>query len=149
MAKKQEMVAVDEETGEMIQLAPTMMPRSWEEVEEALGGIVEYEGSFYEVVGKDSLVGTRFLITDIRVNPDGEFGPFVSICALLEDNKAVVFNDGSTGVAEQAREMLRNGRKAGIICNKGLRKSEYKYQQKDFDGNPQGPEIPATTYYIA
>lgn len=157
MAKKD----ADTTTGEVTDMEPIDVgevkldfdPRTWQEVEEALadlGGIVEFEGSPYEVVSKDTLVDKPFLITNIRFNKSGDFGGFVSVCVLDEEQRMLVFNDGSTGVYEQLRQMTeKTHRFSGIMCRKGLRVSEYKYQEKDFDGEPMGPEKPAKTFYLA
>jgi hypothetical protein len=108
-------VAVNEATGEMVALPKNAsVPTSWAEVEKLVGSIVEFEGSPYEVIDKETLIDVPFMIVDIRVNPAGEFGEFVSVCGLLEDPKArpFVINDGSTGLAEQAKGLVADGRKA-------------------------------------
>jgi hypothetical protein len=150
---------VNASTGEIIELPKNAsVPTSWVEAEKLIGSIVEFEGSPYEVISKDDLIDVPFLIVDIRVNPNGEFGEFVSVCGLLEDpeRRPFVINDGSTGLAEQAKGLVNGGRRAGILVKGGLRKSEYMYQATDLDGNPMKDEkgkdvkpIPATTYYLA
>jgi hypothetical protein len=151
---------VASDTGEMIELPRNAsIPTSWAEAEKLIGSIVEFEGSPYQVTDKADLVGVPFMIVDIRVNPKGEFGEFVSVCGLVEDpdKRPFVINDGSTGLAEQAKGLVADGRKAGILVRGGLRVSEYMYEEKDFDGNPvidpktkkAKPPLPAKTYYLA
>lgn len=150
---------VDSETGEIKDLASYRgsIPQevrlsSWDEVAEYLNGdVVEFESSAYEVVEKSTLVGVPFIITGLKFW-EGRYGRTVTVFALTEDNRMILFNDGSTGVYNQLSEMVeRTGRSAGIVCRRGLRSSTYTYVEKDFDGNPiEGRKpIDSTTYYVA
>lgn len=154
MAKKDDSTTLEAAPTDMKRL--DFVPKTWDEVAEAIGTIVEFEGSPYEVVDKETLLGKPFLIVDIRLNTSGEYGEFVSICALTEANDRIVFNDGSTGILAQAKDLLGQGLVAGVVVKRGLRKSEYTYQETDFDGKPvidpktgkEKPPTPATTYYL-
>jgi hypothetical protein len=103
-----------------------------------------------ELVDKADLVGVPFLVKNWRVN-EGERGLFVSVEIVTEDDRNLVFNDGSTGVYRQlegnpdtgeAGLATRLGRRGGIMCRQGLRKSEY--DAVDAKGKP----VHATTYYL-
>lgn len=127
------------------------IPDTWEEVAEAFAGeVLEFEGSPWKVVDKDTLVGVPFMICDVRVSWSTKFdSPFVNILALTKDNEKIVINDGSTGIMEQMLHMLnKSKRKAGIVCNGGLRKSEYKVDVYDAFKD-ETKTIEAATYYIA
>lgn len=141
------------------------VPETWEEVAEAFQGeLIEFEGSPWKVIDKKDLVGVPFVIADVRAY-EGKFGnDVVAVMALVkgDDDKPrrVVFNDGSTGVKDQVFHMIRStGRKSGILCEGGLRASEYTYEPRDLDGNSlvgkkglDGKIIeatPAVTYYVA
>lgn len=127
------------------------VPDTWEQVVEAMGGdVIEFEGSPYKVVDKDTLVGVPFMIVDIRFSWSEKFdSPFCNVLALTKDNERVVINDGSTGIMEQMKHHLqKTKRKSGIICEGGLRKSEYTTEVYDAFKD-ETKEIQATTYYIA
>lgn len=132
-------------------------PESLEELEEfwqEQGGIIEFQGSAWDLMkDKKELVGKPFVIADVRFYK-GNFGDACAVMAILEtrDQRKVVFNDGSTGVFQQVQGMVkRTNRKGGFRCPNGLRASEYKFIEKDFDGNPLpgAEEKLATTFYIA
>lgn len=128
------------------------IPDSWEEVAEAFAGeILVFEGSPWTVVDKKTLIGVPFMICDVRVSWSNKYdGPFVNILAITKDNEKIVINDGSTGIMEQTLHMLnKSKRKAGILCENGLRASDYKVGISDAFGNEPDKEIEATTYYIA
>ena len=162
--KDQEIVPLDdfsvEELNRLMGLDRNYVPQSIEDLEqfyEAQGGVITFEGSQWDVVKKDKLVGVPFTIADCRFY-HGKWGDAVAIMALLDqpsstlsgDQKHVVFNDGSTGVHEQVRQAVaRARRRGGFHCPNGLRASTYPYREKDFDGTPIGEEKQATTYYIA
>lgn len=135
------------------------VPTSWEDlVSHNDGEIIEFEGSPWILLkDKSKLVDVPFMIADVR-HYEGNYGSAVAIMLLTEnplpgfegDAPRYVINDGSTGLYDQVTQMVaRSHKKSGILCPRGLRASNYTYQQKDFDGNPMGPEIPATTYYVA
>lgn len=129
------------------------VPQSWEDFQEKLDSVglefITVAGSPYEVVKKDVLIGVPFAIVDVR-EYEGKFGPAVAVCVITQDDRKLVFNDGSTGVMAQLKEIVaQTGRHGGFLCPNGLRASEFEYQPTDFDGEPMGNPIPATTYYIA
>ncbi len=102
-------------------------------------------GSEWDLVGdKADLIGVPFVIAMLRWN-DTTDGVFVSVMAFKEDGTKIVFNDGGTGVYQQLQTYVaKHKRDTGIMCPKGLRKSDYMYTDKQ-----TGKERPATTYYIA
>ena len=113
------------------------------------GGVIEFKGSVFDVVDKETLIGKPFNIVDIRFY-HGSYGDACAVLALTENGDKVVFNDGSTGIYAQCKRMVSHvGRRGGFACPKGLRVSRYEWQEKDFDGNPIGTPKPAATYYIA
>lgn len=143
------------------------VPDTVEDVEayfEEQGGLVTFEGSPYTVVHKDTLtIGQDgqekpFVIVNVRFYESKQYGrEAVALMCLTADGRRVVINDGSTGIFEQVKYAVQKaGRRGGFRC-KGLRKSSYEYQEKDFDGNPvitpktnkPVPPIQAATYYIA
>ena len=110
--------------------------------------VVEFDGgSDWTLVGdKSTLIDVPFVIAMIRFNhPDtGQKGKFASVCCYTEDGKKIVFNDGGTGVYRQLLDFAdKHGRTTGIMCSKGLRRSDYKFT------DDEGVERDATTYYIA
>ncbi len=146
------------------------VPKSWEEIEEAFaeeGGILTFEGSPYMVIDKEKLVDVPFMIVDVRVWRSDQFGrDAVSVMLMTkepldtdridpmtgekEERNLFVINDGSTGIFEQVTGMVaRSGRKGGIMCPGGLRKSEYTKHLEDPFGNETPKDIQATTYYVA
>lgn len=97
---------------------------------------------------KDTLVGVPFIVAKVRFN-DGTMGKFASVCCFLEDGRKVIFNDGSsTGVMAQLKNWTeKNNRDTGIVCAKGLRRSDYFYEEEQEDGTTV--KRPAKTYYLA
>jgi len=133
--------------------APEFVPSTFEDLErffEQEGGIVEVEGSPWESIPKATLVDKEFVIVHTKFY-EGTYGPTVALlCFLREGNRRVIINDGSTGLFQQVKGMVeRTGRMGGFYAPKGLRVSTYSYQPVDFDGNPMGNPIPASTYYLA
>lgn len=107
-------------------------------------------GDGYKLTEKSELVGKRMVVVDWHFS-DGDFGPagFVSVNAVLADDTRVVFNDGSTGVRDQLTDFTLklkstlNIARQPIVCEDGLRVSEYDYE--DAKGNVSR----AKTYYLA
>jgi hypothetical protein len=100
---------------------------------------------------KDTLLGVPFIITGIRVN-QGDFGPFVSITGVDENERNFVINDGSTGIAAQMLSVVQTyGTDKPILVKNGLRKSEYyvdKETNRVVGKNPTENSFKATTYYL-
>ena len=117
------------------------------------GEIVVFEGSPYHPVDKKHLVGMPFIIVGWQFY-QGNFGPAVGIVALTRDEvpdtngnrvRRVVINDGSTGMYREWETLCASGKaKAGLVCQNGLRVSEYTYQDM-----LTGEDKPASTYYFA
>jgi len=106
------------------------------------------------VEDKDTLVGKPFLITAYRINPDGDFGEFVSVLAITKGNRRVVFNDGSSGIKTQLQELAQKGITSRILCNSGLRRSDFRFDEKTGEivkrSDPRYAESsPAKTYYLS
>ena len=153
---KQEVAAVTEPSDDELELAREaagidFIPETWEDVVAAAGGeIIEFEGSPWEVVDKDVLIGVPFLICDVRIYASKQYGNNVAaICVMTKDNDRLIINDGSTGIYQQVLHMLRTTkRKSGIMCPNGLRKSTYKVTVVD-GMNDTEKEIEASTFYVA
>jgi len=118
-----------------------------------LGENVEVEdfddyGPGFSVVDKSVLVGVPMLLLEWRFVA-GDFDGFVSVAAVTQDGRKVIFNDGSTGIRAQL-EKVTQSRKAkgnatpqmGLKVMGGLRVSQYTYT------DDKGKERPAETYYL-
>lgn len=117
-------------------------------------------GNGFQVVDKDLLVGVNFVILEWRFN-EGSFGDrqFVSASCVTEDNRKVVINDGSSGVAAQLARITDSRRErkiansqSGLVVKGGLIKSEYYYREetKEISRNPEGKGwTRAATYYLS
>jgi hypothetical protein len=102
-------------------------------------------GTGFEVLDKDAkgqLVGVPFIILDWVINNEGDFGEFVSLRIVTQDNRKLIVNDGSTGIAKQIREIAEAGELRALYVKKGLRRSDYEYTEKN------GAKKPATTFYL-
>ena len=143
---------VDTETGEVVSVKDVrdqIVPLSFDEAMSIWSDDIIEVKSDWEVVDKKELVNIPFVIQQVRFY-EGNFGPAVAAMAVTQGNRRVVFNDGSSGVREQIRELVnRHQRHGGFLCPHGLRFSEYEYQEEDFDGNPIGDLKKTRTYYIA
>ncbi len=156
MPKKANIVVADEVTelslddlNKLPHIAEEEVANSIDELTNAFNGLVEFEGSPFDVVKKDVLVGVPFAIADIRFYK-GSYGTACAVLCVTEDGRKLVFNDGSTGVYRQCLAMVKKyGRRGGFFCPKGLRAHTYDWVEKDFDGNPIGEPRKATTYYVA
>ena len=147
MAKGQELEATHQG---LVEAPDGMVPQSWEDVYNAFGGQITDLPSDWDLIDKAELVGKPFVIFSFTLR-DGDFGrPYVSVNAVLEGAtpgapvSRVVFNDGSTGVAAQLKEMAAQGIHGGIRCTKGLRVSKYEYTDPR-----DGTTKPAQTYYLS
>lgn len=149
-----------ESLNELFHIEDNFAPETVDDLEEYFaehGGIIEFRGSNWTVVKKEELLSKPFTIADIRFY-EGTFGDACAILLMTADNERLVINDGSTGVFQQCKfAVAKAGRRGGMYCPNGLRKSEYEYVERDFDGNPvidpktgepKAP-TPARTYYIA
>ena len=148
MTKGQELEA-QHQVGLVQPLEGSPVPESWEDVYKAFDGQITDLPSDWDLVDKATLVGKPFIIYSFTLR-DGDFGrPYVSVNAVLEGSSPgapvsrVVFNDGSTGIAAQLKEMAAQGIMGGIRVTKGLRVSEYEFTGSD------GITKPAKTYYLS
>lgn len=96
---------------------------------------------------KAMLCGMPLFLMEWNFN-DGDMGRFVSVRCLAKLPGGVVgkyiINDGSTGVMEQlAKYTKKTQRMGGLLVRKGLRRSDYTYEDP-----ATGESRPATTYYI-
>ena len=150
---------VDMSTGEIVPLDSIKAVNTMDSKEymawlaEEGATIEEFDGgSDWTLVGdKADLVDVPFVIAMLRFNDvkrkDGSLTgkQFVSVSCFKEDGTKIVFNDGSTGVMQQLVTYTeKHHRTTGILCKKGLRVSEY-----DYEDHETGVVTPAKTYYIA
>ena len=106
------------------------------------------------VEDKDTLIGKPFLITAWRENQEGDFGAFVSVMAITQDNRRIVFNDGSSGIRLQLQELALKGIASRVLCKDGLRSSDFRFDEKSGDivkrSDPRYADSkPAKTYYLS
>ena len=101
------------------------------------------EGTGFAICeNKDQLIGLPFVIIEFR-RSDGDYGSFTSALVMTKNGDKFVVNDGSTGIHEQLSSLAaRTGRNKGIVCKRGLRRSDYEYADTD------GTMKPARTYYL-
>lgn len=101
-------------------------------------------GDGVKLVDKAQLIDQEFMVLEIREVMDKKsFQEYVNILCIARNGNKFCFNDGSTGVAKQAREWVsRTGQTGGIYCQNGLRVSEY-------DVEVDGKTTRARTYYFA
>ena len=122
-------------------------------VESVYGAVAlssEVLGDGFTLVEKDKLLGVPFVLVDYTVHTsktnfdeNGEGLKFVTVrCVTKEDNR-VAFNDGSTGVAQQLRDLAAREIYGGIYVQNGLRASEYEVL------DAKGRKSSATTYYLS
>ena len=110
----------------------------------------EVLGDGFTLVEKDKLVGEPFVLIDYSVHTsktnfdeNGEGLKFVTVRCVTQEHKRVAFNDGSTGVAQQLRDLAAREIYGGIYVQNGLRASEYEVL------DPKGRKSSATTYYLS
>ena len=125
---------------------------------EAEGGVEDWAdyGTGYDLAEKGTLVGVPILLQEWKFNP-GDFGLFVSVVGMTEDDRKFIINDGSTGLAEQLWRVTEQRKRKGhprpqthLIVKSGLRESSY-YRHPDgtISKQPQPlPYVKATTYYL-
>lgn len=97
--------------------------------------------------GKKRLVGLPMFLLEWTFN-DGDFGKFVSIRCVVQNPDGgmsrYIINDGSSGIADQlARYTKRSGKMGALLVKRGLRASEY-----DYEDPTTGEKRPAVTYYL-
>lgn len=95
---------------------------------------------------KGQLVGKGFILTHWRI-AKGNFGYFTTLFGVTTDGVKFILNDGSTGIRDQLVEFSsRTGRFGGMLVPRGLRVSEYEYEDVQKDGTKV--MVPASTYYL-
>lgn len=94
---------------------------------------------------KSLLVGSPFLVIDWRFITDEKTKrEYVSVLIISPAGQKGRFNDGSTGVYKQLKEVTEQyGGPIGIDCKNGLRASEYDVE------NEAGGKEAAVTYYLS
>lgn len=110
---------------------------------EELAALAEQQGSRLDQAGvspKEELIGMPMIITRVVHKAVGSYGtPWCVVEAILEDDRKVVFTDGSTGILRQL--VTPEGElacKLPLFVPSGLRRSQYEH-----------PEFgPAETYYL-
>ena len=107
-------------------------------------------GDGFTLVEKDKLVGVPFVLVDYTVHTsktnfdeNGDGLKFVTVRCVTKEDKRVAFNDGSTGVAQQLRDLAVREIYGGIYVQNGLRASEYEVL------DAKGRKSSATTYYLS
>lgn len=110
-------------------------------------------GTGFDVLDNDDkgrLVKQPFVILEWKFNK-GDFGEYVAALIVTKSNERFVLIDGSTGINKQLADVtmqrLRRGDakpQQGLLCEKGLRVSEYEYVD-----SKTGESRPAKTYYLA
>lgn len=116
----------------------------------ATESIADYGNGFTVCNDKNVLVGQAFVIVQWRFN-DGDYGEaFVSANIVTEDGRKLVLNDGGTGIRAQLQQVTTKrlsdnaaNPQAGLLCKRGLTKSEYNYE------SAPGKWTPAVTFYLA
>ncbi len=90
--------------------------------------ITDELGNGFRLIQKDDkgkLTGIPFIILHTAFN-DGDFGEFASIALVTADNRKLILNDGSSGIADQLRGLVTaTGRYGGWMVPGGLRESQY------------------------
>ncbi len=93
---------------------------------------------------KDVLIGVPCLFLSWSFS-EGDFSEeFVSCRLVTKDGAKYVLNDGGTGIRAQLRAFSdsHGGRMGGLLSRRGLRKSEYEFE------NDKGKMEKGTTYYV-
>lgn len=124
---------------------------SWDEAISHFAGDVVVANEI-ELVDKATLVGVPFFITNFVFRHDAATDrEYVSVEIVTQDNRKLVFNDGSTGVFKTLERHAAEGRFGGIVCRSGLRDSAYGVDKDGVPlpkGSTQKPDSIAHTYYL-
>lgn len=126
-----------------------------------LESVADY-GTGFVLVDKSNLVGVPFLIVQWRFNKGEYAEEFASVEAITKHNDKVIFNDGSTGVRDQLRDITNRRAKAGhpsptagLLVTGGLSRTSYFYNENTGEVVSVKPDgagkewKPASTYYLA
>lgn len=111
--------------------------------EDKLGVAAQEIGDGFKLLeNKDQLQGVAFLAVAWDFH-SGDHGEFVSVKVMTKDGTKYIINDGSTGIYSQLLDYTqRKGVAGGLLCEKGLRRSDYTYT------DDKGQDKPAVTYYL-
>lgn len=124
-------------------------------LEQAGIGAIDYSTEFGDgfqlLKGKDekaTLVGVPFVILGIKFAEgdymkDGKPGEFAILHVVTKDGRKCILVDGSTGICEDAKDIVKTGRTAGVLVPRGLSRSDYDYI------DDKGEKNPATTFYLS
>lgn len=120
-------------------------------IESEYGGIIdvsdEIGDGFAMIEDKGQLVGKEMALINWKI-VDGDHGTFVFVRAMTRDEQRVMFIDGSTGICDQLLELSsRTGRFGGMHVKRGLRRSDYEYEDTDAKTGETKMK-PATTFYL-
>lgn len=100
--------------------------------------------SLLESSEKDILIGRDMILLDWIFSPGDFDEEFVSIRLVTKQGGKFIVNDGGTGIRQQLREYTdRTGRMAVLRVEKGLRRSDYT-----FNDPTTGKPSAASTYYL-
>lgn len=106
----------------------------------AVGANDAFNGGF-QLVDKASMKDIPHIVMDWKFSQGRYNEDFVIVRGMTEDDRKVVYNDGSTGIRQQLKDYEKaHGKRP--IHSMGLRESTYEYT----DAN--GITGPATTWYI-
>lgn len=93
---------------------------------------------------KDKLVGVPFLVLEWRFIMDEDtHREYVNVLVMNGQGAKARFNDGSTGVYQQLKQVTDEMGVVAIECRGGLRKSDYTFT------NDKGETSKAATYYLS
>lgn len=115
----------------------------------AVASADETLGNGFSIIDdKSVLIGVELLLMSWQFN-NGDMGEFVSINAVAKYRGVtnapakLIINDGSTGIYKQLKELTaQTGKTAGLYVRKGLRVSNYEYE------DDKGVKRPAQTFYL-
>lgn len=107
------------------------LPQSFAEaIQDGWGGEMVELPTDWRLVNKEQLIGVKFFVFEMVFQKEGkgEDGGYVSVHVVTEDDRRLVFNDGGTGVYQQAKDFVAQyKRSGGLLCEDGLRVSKYDH----------------------
>lgn len=125
--------------------------------------IADYGNGFSILKDKATLVNVPFVVLE-WMEREGDFGEagFVSALIVTKNGDKYVLNDGSTGIADQLRQVTRKRESEGranasafLQVSGGLTRSDYFRHETTGEISRTRPEnggkswVPATTFYLA
>jgi hypothetical protein len=97
---------------------------------------------FRMVENKSTLIGTPFFAVSWNFSA-GDHGEFVAVKLVTQDDRKLVITDGGAGIYQMLANYSKStGRYGGLFVRKGLRKSDYQFE------NERGEMTSATTFYL-